>query len=186
MNLPEDAGAVLTGIARHAIAARLGISSAAPGRWMWLDEPGASFVTLTIDTQLRGCIGSLRAWRALGQDVAANAVQAAFADHRFAELGKDEYGQIAVEVSVLSVPEEMAVTSLAEAVCAVQPGLDGIVLSAQGRQATYLPQVWAQLPEPASFLLSLQNKAGLGKDCWDDPSLRLQRYQVTCFSESVS
>jgi AmmeMemoRadiSam system protein A len=142
---------------------------------------GASFVTLMAGGHLRGCIGSLEAYRPLHDDVPANALAAAFHDPRFAPLGSDELDAIRIEVSVLSTPVPMAFASEADALRKLRPGIDGVILEARDRRATFLPQVWADLPDPAIFIRHLKRKAGLWAEYWQD--IRLWRYTVTAFRE---
>ncbi len=181
--LPLDAGQTLLPIARAAIAATWGQRLPATQDAPWLQEPGASFVTLTQSGQLRGCIGSLMARRSLLADVQANALAAAFQDPRFAPLTQAELAQTQVEVSVLSPMADMAFTSEADALAQMRPHVDGIVFdSGNGHRATFLPQVWEQLPQAATFMTHLKRKAGLPLDYWS-PSVRLQRYTVAKWSE---
>lgn len=180
--LPGDAGPVLTAIARAAISAEFGLRLGVDGTASWLAEPGASFVTLTTRGCLHGCIGSLEARRALGVDVAENAVAAAFRDYRFPALTKPELAETVIEVSVLSTPQPLEVVDERDACSRLRPGVDGVVLIFDGRRATFLPQVWDKLPDPADFLARLKVKAGLLPDFWD-PELRLARYSVTEFHE---
>lgn len=182
-HLPDDAGPVLTSLARHSIAKRLGQTSPEPPIADWLAAPGASFVTLTKLGQLRGCIGSLVAWRALGDDVVGNAVAAAFDDPRFMPLGVDELANISIEVSVLSQPLPMTFTSRADALAQLRPGLDGVILTEGRRRATFLPQVWDELPQPAIFVEHLLRKAGLPPNHWSD-TVELSRYSVDAFAEA--
>ena len=179
----DDAASVLTGLARAAIAGKLGLPGPEVAQSSWLDEPGASFVTLTIDGGLRGCIGSLTAWRHLGADVRANAVSAAFHDPRFQPLSKPEFAKVAIEVSVLTQAEPMAFTSRDDLLRQLRPGVDGLILSALGRRGTFLPQVWEELPTPASFVDHLLRKAGLPSSYWG-PDVRVERYTVTAFHEA--
>jgi len=185
--LPDDAGAVLLTLARGAIGARLGLSSvasgpSATGNDSWLDRPGATFVTLRLGQDLRGCIGSLMAHRPLRRDVQDNALAAAFQDPRFRPLTVPEFHEMTVEVSVLSAPEPISYSNRAEALAALRPGIDGVVLTAAGRRATFLPQVWDELPDREVFIAHLLRKAGLPAGFWDD-SVRLERYTVTAFEE---
>ena len=106
--LPSDAGRVLLPLARAAIAAQLGLAHAAADDMPWLKSSGASFITLMLGHKLRGCVGTLRAHRALAEDVKANAVAAAFRDPRFPPLGAAEFSGVALEVSVLSALEPLA------------------------------------------------------------------------------
>ncbi|WP_245574569.1 AmmeMemoRadiSam system protein A [Actinomyces dentalis] len=164
---------------------------AAPGvaaHAAWLDAPGASFVTLTSGRApggaLRGCIGSLEARRPLRADVEANAVAAALHDPRFAPLTARELDDTVVEVSVLSVPAALPAADEAELLARLRPGVDGVVLSACGRRATFLPQVWEQLPDPADFLARLRRKAGLPADYWGRDVV-VETYTVTAWQEAA-
>lgn len=147
-----------------------------------LQAPGATFVTLTADGELRGCIGSLEPYRPLADDVTANARAAAFSDYRFPSLTARELSSLCVEVSLLGPAEPLAASSEAEAIAQLEPGRDGIILAADGRRATFLPQVWESLPDPEDFLAHLKRKAGLPADCWP-PSIALWRYQVRKWKE---
>jgi AmmeMemoRadiSam system protein A len=191
----QDRGRVLLAIARESLAEALGQGKAPPHPEPWLAEPGATFVTLTtLDGALRGCIGSLEAQRPLRQDVWENARAAAFRDPRFPPLGKGELPRIAVEVSLLGPAVPLPVRSEAEALARLRPGRDGVVLEVargvrgageHGASATFLPQVWEQLPDPASFLAQLKRKAGLSPGFWS-PEIRLSTYEVTKWEEEPS
>ena len=181
--LPDEAGAVLLPIARAAIAAKLGIEHAAAAEAEWLRAGGASFVTLTREAKLRGCIGSLRAARALLDDVRHNAVAAAFHDPRFKPLSREEYATIAVEVSVLSPLAPMQFRDEREALEQLRAGIDGLVFEYGHHRSTFLPQVWEAYPEPAEFLGHLKYKAGLPPDFWD-AEVKLSRYVVTKWREA--
>ena len=179
-----DRGTVLIGLARHAIAERLGISAVAPEieSAAWLQATAATFVTLTMRGALRGCIGTLTACRPLHEDVTANAVAAAFHDPRFPPLTAAEFDVVRVEVSLLSAMQPLAFADESGALSAIRPGVDGVVLEYGSHKATFLPQVWAQLPEPEQFMAHLKLKAGLTADFWH-PDLRLFIYQVEKFQE---
>lgn len=170
-------GRLLTALARAAIARRLGLPAPALPHPDWLDAPGAVFVTLTINGELRGCIGSLEAHRSLAADIEANAQAAAFADPRFPPLSRAEFDAVRVEVSILSSPKPFPVRDEAEACARLRPGIDGVILSHGFHRATFLPQVWEMLPDPCQFLAQLKRKAGLPADFWA-PDLRLMRYTV--------
>ncbi|HVZ46683.1 MAG TPA: AmmeMemoRadiSam system protein B [Ramlibacter sp.] len=181
--VPEDAGATLLPIARSAISQALGRAHAAAEHAAWLGLPGATFVTLkSAAGELRGCIGSLEARRTLLADVKHNAVAAALHDHRFAPLQESELDAIRIEVSLLSVPQPIAFRDEGDAIRQLRRGIDGIVLNAAGRRATFLPQVWEQIAEPAEFLEHLKRKAGLAPRYWD-PHIRLERYTVSKWVE---
>jgi len=145
----------------------------------------ACFVTLTLDGKLRGCIGSVTPHNSLVADVANNAYKAAFQDPRFPKLTQEEVSRLELSVSILSHPRLMDVKTEADAVQALHPDIDGVILQAsdaQGnvRRGLFLPQVWRQLPEPAQFLKHLKLKAGLPANEWPDSS-RLWRYRTETF-----
>lgn len=145
-----------------------------------LNQPGASFVTLEIHHQLRGCIGSLEAYRPLAEDVAQNAYNAAFHDPRFPPLQPAELAELSVQISVLTQPEPMSFTDEQDLLTQLVPGVDGVILEDGYHRATFLPQVWDQLPAPQLFMAHLKNKAGLPDNYWS-PNLTIQRYQVEKF-----
>lgn len=175
-----DRAATLVSIARDAIAQR---ERPAPRPWPqdWLRQPGASFVTLRLAGELRGCIGTIQAHRALGDDVACNAFSAAYRDPRFPPVGEDERARLGVEVSVLTPRVPLAATSEAEALAAMRPGVDGIYLEFNSLSATFLPQVWENLPDPLDFLCELRRKAGLPARFWDQ-DVHLSRYAVVKYT----
>ena len=180
-----DLGTLLLTVARNAIAARFG-QPAAP---VAVDLPElqkmrASFVTLMQRGELRGCIGSLEAWRPLLQDVQENARNAAFRDPRFNPLSVEELPLTRVEVSLLTPPQAMSFTGEADALAQLRPNVDGVIFSAGGRRSTFLPQVWEQLPEPAAFMARLKQKAGLPAGYWG-PDVRLECYTVEKWKEAL-
>lgn len=160
------AGSTLIEIARGAIANGLGLNSVPVKRshLPWLLQPGATFVTLRKDGQLRGCIGSLSAARALGRDVASNARAAAFDDPRFPKLTREEWPSCALEVSLLSAPKPIRFADEADLHAQIRAGEDGLILECDGKRATFLPQVWESLPDKRRFLQELLAKAGLPED----------------------
>lgn len=151
----------LAGIAAEAIRHELHEPAGEAATGSAFRDAGASFVTLRQHGRLRGCIGTLEAHRPLGEDVAHNARAAAFRDPRFAPLTRGELPSTDVEVSVLSPHEPIAFADETALLAALRPGTDGVVLAHAGRRATYLPGVWAQLPEPRRFLAELRAKAGI-------------------------
>jgi AmmeMemoRadiSam system protein A len=181
--LPTDAGSILLPIARAAIATALGHATPTSTQPAWLHEPGACFVTLTENGQLRGCIGSLQAHRSLLADVQANAVAAALRDPRFAPLTAAELEHTSIEVSVLTAPQPMVFVDEADALAQLRPGVDGVVFSCGHRRSTFLPQVWEQLPDRVQFMAQLKRKAGLDAHFWSD-AVRLERYTVRQWTES--
>lgn len=177
-----DRGPTLLALARASIAHSLGLEAAAVDLPAWLQVPGACFVTLTQNGQLRGCIGSLAAHRPLCEDVRANAVAAALRDPRFAALTPAELGRTRVEVSLLSPMQPLSFSSEAQALAQLRPHVDGVVLECGSHRSTFLPQVWEQLPAPREFMAQLKCKAGLSADFWSD-GVRLQRYTVDKWAE---
>ena len=186
---PESAdgglGQALLARARNAIAAALGHTTADEPSHPGLREPGATFVTLRRGGALRGCIGTLAAERPLEEDVRMHALAAAFDDPRFAPLTCAEYADLEIEVSLLEAAEPLAVTSEAQVQSLLRRGRDGVILEWRGRRATFLPQVWEQLPQPAQFLAALKRKAGLAADFWA-ADLRVSRYEVRKFTEPTA
>lgn len=176
-------GGLLLGVARGAIEQALGLAAAPVPNHPRLDERGASFVTLKAKDDLRGCIGSLNAHRPLGQDVADNALGAAFRDPRFSPVTLREWPGVRVEVSLLSEPEFMASGSEAEVLARLRPDIDGVIFFNGCQKATFLPQVWEQLPHPRDFLAALKRKAGLSVDYWG-PKVMIATYQVSKWSET--
>ena len=149
-----------------------------------LKQDAATFVTLTIgpDDQLRGCIGSLEAHRALYKDIISNAQAAALRDPRFTPLTLEELQNIKIEVSILTKPKVLTYTDVNDLKNKLVPLQDGVILKHKGRHATYLPQVWEQLPTFGPFMKSLCQKAGLSSNCLTEhPEISI--YQVKEYKE---
>ena len=175
-------GQVLLAQARKAIADALGLPAPAAQDHPQLAERGATFVTLTLDGELRGCIGSLNAHRPLGQDVRDNAVSAALRDPRFPPLTAAEFASVQVEVSLLTEPDFIEFRDEADALAQLVPGRDGVIFFNGCQRATFLPQVWEQLPERRQFMAALKQKARLPVDFWG-PNVMIARYQVRKWHE---
>lgn len=142
-----------------------------------LQQIRASFVTLTINQQLRGCLGTLEAHCPLVADVIENAFAAAFRDPRFNPLQESEYHQLQYHISILNPPRPMQFDSEADLIARLRPGIDGLILEDLGRRGTFLPIVWESLPDAAQFLQHLKIKAGLSPSHWS-PTLAVKRYTV--------
>lgn len=153
-------------------------------RFPELGQKRATFVTLKMDGEsLRGCIGSIEPRRDLFDDVVSNAKAAAFGDPRFPALGQKEYPRCSVEVSLLSVPEKIKYNDVFDLKQKIRRGIDGVILEHGGRSATFLPQVWEELPSFDTFFAHLGIKAGLGEDAIDyHPKIRT--YQVESFESA--
>ncbi len=194
--LSQKQGDHLLQVARRTIEEALGLpgtgETEGPGTAKmdypdWLEAPAAAFVTLhTHSGNLRGCIGSLVARRSLIEDVRSNALAAAFEDPRFPRVTADELPGIVIEVSVLTAPEPLSYADAQELVHKLTPTIDGVILEQGWHRATFLPQVWDQLPVPEEFLSQLCTKAGLSATAWRKGDLAVSTYQVQEFEESTS
>ncbi len=148
-----------------------------------LQENGASFVTLTIRGDLRGCIGALEPYQPLAQDVREHAIAAALEDPRFPQVKPEELNQIEVEVSRLTVPKRLEYKDAEDLLAKLRPNTDGVILRDNFRRATFLPQVWEKIPDKADFLDNLCYKMGVAPDTWRRKHLEVLIYQVEEFRE---
>ena len=174
-------------IAASAIECGLGLLDAAAPDTSALPESlrsaRASFVTLTIEGELRGCCGTLDPARPLALDVWRNAQTTAFRDPRFPPLTRTEWLRVDLEISVLSPREPVTVRSEAELLDRLVPGRDGLVLAWRGASATFLPKVWDQLSEPRDFVRHLKLKAGWDAGFWSE-GIVVWRYDTEQISQS--
>jgi AmmeMemoRadiSam system protein A len=184
--LTAEEGRYLLTLARATIANVVGAKSSTtladpPPR---LNAPGAAFVTLrTRHGDLRGCIGSLEARRPLVEDVRENAIAAALRDPRFSPVKAAELNDLVIEVSVLTAPEPLDFDGPDDLIHKLRPNIDGVLIERGWNRATFLPQVWEQLPSPEEFLGNLCYKAGLPPNAWRWPDLKVSIYQVEKFEE---
>ena len=148
-----------------------------------LRESGATFVTLTKQGELRGCIGALEAYLPLAEDVRQHAVAAALQDYRFPPVSPDELDQIEIEVSHLSSPVLVEYTTPGELLDKIRAGIDGVILRDGSHRATFLPQVWEKIPDKAQFLGYLCEKMGSARNLWQIKHLQVYVYQVEEFEE---
>ncbi len=149
-----------------------------------LAEKRACFVTLTKRGVLRGCIGHILPTEALYQAVIDNARNAALLDPRFSPVRSDEVGEIKIEISVLTEPQPLAFNSPEDLLSKLQPHQDGVLLRIGARTATFLPQVWEQLPDKVQFLEHLSEKAGCRPSAWRGQDTSVSIYHVECFQEN--
>ncbi len=182
--LSDEQGKVLLRLARAAIGERLGVA----GGVTLPQDPGlkaeyGTFVTLKIDGVLRGCIGNLEAAGSIVEGVQRNAINAAFHDSRFSPLTAEELAKVHIDISVLSQARSLEYSDGDDLLAKLQPGRDGVILRLGGAGATFLPQVWDQLPDPQLFLSHLCQKAGLSPTAWRDAHPEIELYQVQCFAE---
>ena len=140
-----------------------------------LQSQAACFVTLNLNQQLRGCIGTLEAYRALITDVSEHAFDAAFRDPRFSPLTAQELPLLEIHISILTPSEVMNISSEQDLIDQLQPGIDGLIIDDGIHRATFLPSVWEQLPEAKDFLNHLKRKAGMDANHWSD-SIKASRY----------
>ncbi len=139
-------------------------------------EKKASFVTLTEKGELRGCIGSLYPRHELYKDVIENAIHAAFDDYRFSQLKKSELSDIKIEISVLSIPEEINFKNEKELLQKIDKKM-GIILKNGFNSSTFLPQVWEEISDKTEFLEHLSRKAGLDRDAWKKSKIYFYRVE---------
>ncbi|HID97359.1 MAG TPA: AmmeMemoRadiSam system protein A [Thermodesulfobacteriaceae bacterium] len=148
-----------------------------------LNARRGTFVTIKKNGRLRGCIGNISGDYSVIEGVRRNAMNAAFRDYRFSPLTEEELKDIQIEVSILTAPEQLSYNGPGELIKKLRPGKDGVIIRKGEAGATFLPQVWEQLPEPEDFLSRLCMKAGLGMDAWRGPGLNVMTYQVQYFEE---
>ncbi len=149
----------------------------------WLKEKRGVFVTLQKNGALRGCIGTLEPDKTLLEGVQENACHAAFDDTRFSPVTREELEDIQIEISLLSVPEKLHYSDAQDLLTRIVPFQDGVIVQKGYHRATFLPQVWEQLPDPEAFLTHLCLKAGLDAHAWQTGDLTLSTYQVQSFTE---
>ncbi len=178
-------GDALLAVARSAIGAALGLPGGADPSHPGLSRPAATFVTLKMHGELRGCIGTLEPFRPLGLDVRENALAAAFRDPRFLPLTTGEFEATTVEVSLLSESRALDIAGEDDLLAQLHPGHDGLVLQYGHHRATFLPQVWDALADPRDFVVALKRKAGLPADFWS-PRMVVSRYGVTKWAEAAA
>ena len=170
--------------ARESITRGYGRSCPQPvpaGPWSEaLSAPRATFTTLVLGAELRGCRGTIEPRRPIIEDVWANAWASAYDDPRFPPVTPDEIPRLGISISVLSPLEPISARSEAELIDALEPGIDGLVLSHGAARATFLPSVWRQVPEPRDFVSQLKHKAGWPASFWS-PDLIAHRYRTETF-----
>lgn len=182
----EDKKTLLT-IARQAITDAIQAKTLIPpdpkNYSEMLQREGASFVTLTIHGDLRGCIGALEPYQPLVVDVWEHAIAAAMEDYRFYPVSASELDQIKIEISRLTVPQRLEYTDPADLIARLHPDQDGVILREGRNRATFLPQVWEKIPDARSFLSQLCLKMGAPANYWLTHHLDVFTYQVEKFEE---
>jgi len=185
--LTEEEGRCLLSVARQTIHQRLfssehqdlADSQVSPK----FSEKRGTFVTLTIDGGLRGCIGHIIPQESLLEGIRINAINAAFQDPRFRPLSRKEWERVKIEISILTAPKALTYSDAEDLLDKLRPGIHGVIIKKGFHQATFLPQVWEQLPDKKEFLTHLCMKAGLEMDAWKKEKLEVSTYQVQAFEE---
>ena len=185
--LTEEEGRYLITIARKTIENRLfnqknQVQSDGEVSHKYSEKRG-TFVTLTINGNLRGCIGHIIPQESLLEGIRVNAINAAFRDPRFRPLSQKEWEKTKVEVSILTDPKPLQYSDADDLLNKLRPGIDGVIIKKGFSQATFLPQVWDQLPDKRDFLTHLCMKAGLDGSEWKKGELEVSTYQVQAFEE---
>jgi len=147
-------------------------------------EAKGCFVTLTEGGELRGCIGNLTPQVPLYLAIMENAQNAALRDHRFPPVRPEELDKIEIEISVLTLPQGLHFNGSQDLLDRLQPGRDGVILTIGDHAATFLPQVWEQIPDKQKFLDALAVKAGCQADAWKSSPATVYTYRVEAFKES--
>ncbi len=185
--LSQETRAALLRLARQAIEdavlKRTGTRAEAAPLPAEAMQPGASFVTLTIQGRLRGCIGALEAYQPLAEDVRQHAMEAALHDYRFPPVSAEELPSLEIEISRLTPPQPLEYRDAQDLLARLRPGVDGVLLRDGPRRATFLPQVWEKIADPAEFLDRLCAKMGAAPSLWGKKPLQVMTYQVEEFKE---
>ena len=186
-HLTEEQGQQLIRLARKTIAVRLGLPERLQDRDITTDpalqEQRGTFVTLKIRGQLRGCMGCLTPSETILEGIQRNALNAAFKDPRFPALTAPELEEAEIEISILTSPQELQHDGSNDLLAKLRPNIDGVIISKGLARATFLPQVWEQLPRAEDFLAHLCRKAGLSFDEWQKGEMDVATYQVQYFHE---
>ena len=184
--LTEEEGRYLLRVARKTIEKALfkqeGEIEKGPASEKYQERRG-TFVTLTINGNLRGCIGHIIPDESLIEGIRVNAINAAFRDPRFPPLNKKEWPHIKIEISILTEPKQLAYENADDLLAKLRPGVDGVILKKDYRQSTFLPQVWEQLPDKEEFLTHLCLKGGMNAYAWKKEKIEVSTYQVQAFEE---
>lgn len=145
----------------------------------------ATFVTLSLQGKLRGCVGNLVAQEAVYRSVMRNAMGAALRDSRFEPVASEEFSQLGIYISILSPLMPLQFDSPNQLLHQLTPGQDGVVLKHWGRTATFLPHVWTTFQEKEEFLKALCRKAELEMDAWRKPNVEILVYRVSEFGDAL-
>ncbi len=188
--ITEEQGQRLIQVARRTIAARLGTledsEKVVPDRDLAdpaFREKRGTFVTIKLKGQLRGCMGCLTPSESILEGIQRNAINSSFNDPRFPALSATELNQARIDISILTEPCELEYNGGEDLLVKLRRNIDGVTIKKGGARATFLPQVWEQLPRTEDFLAHLCRKAGLPPDEWRRGELGVSIYQVQYFNE---
>lgn len=185
--LTDKEGEILLSVARKTIEQRLfgGEEKLPEGADLSakFSKRRGTFVTLTLHEGLRGCIGHIIPQETLLEGIQVNAINAAFRDPRFPPLSKKEWDNVKIEISILTEPKGLPYSDGEDLLNKLRSGIDGVIIKKGHRQATFLPQVWEQLPDKEEFLMHLCMKAGLDESAWKNEGIEVSVYQVQAFEE---
>lgn len=188
--LNDQQGQVLLKLARKTIADKLGVQTGEDDSSLEeklkdqaFEAKRGTFVTLNIGGSLRGCIGYLTATEPIKDGIRRNAINSAFNDNRFMPLTVDEFIKLDIEISILTGPQDLDYTDSADLISKLRPHVDGVIIRKGMASATFLPQVWEQLPRVENFLGHLCMKAGMPSDMWKTSRLEVSTYQAQKFKE---
>ncbi len=151
-----------------------------------LRRPGAAFVTVTRNDELRGCVGQVLSHKPLYESVIDAATGAATKDSRFSPISASELPLVHLHLSVLSDPRKLDYAGPQDLLEKLRPGVDGVVLSLGFRMATFLPKVWERMASKVEFMQLLSLKAGLNRNGWEAPEAVVSVYQTQDFEETVT
>ncbi|UCF84897.1 MAG: AmmeMemoRadiSam system protein A [Desulfobacteraceae bacterium] len=185
--LTKEEGKYLLDVARRTIEQRLfdrkGPKKSDAELPAICNEYRGTFVTLTIQGGLRGCIGHITPQETVLEGIKVNAINAAFRDPRFRPLSSNEWKNVQIEISILTDPKPLSYADPSDLLKKLRPDVDGVIIKKGYHQSTFLPQVWEQLPKKEEFLTHLCVKAGLDGDEWKKGDLEVSTYQVQAFEE---
>lgn len=184
--LTEEEGEYLLSVARQTIEEKLTGKEGQGHKTIQspkFHEKRGTFVTLTKNGALRGCIGHIIPQESMIEGIRENSINAAFRDPRFSPVSEAEWKRVQVEISILTDPTPLDYTDEVDLLNRLRPGIDGLIIKKGFHQATFLPQVWEQLPDKKEFLGRLCLKAGLNEDAWKHDKLEVLVYQVQAFEE---
>ena len=101
-------------------------------------------------------------------------------------MNEREVNTINIEVSCLTRPVPLQYKDAEDLLSRLRPHVDGVILRDAFRRATFLPQVWEKIPDPAKFLDNLCYKLGAKPDLWRKKHLEVLIYQVDEFHEPTN